>query len=117
MNGQPLPLSNLLFALAGPIVWAAHFFTLYLSEAFACTDGVDAAAVGWIGTGATIVALAALAVWGARFPTGAGGSREGRASPHSLFAFAPPLTVLSMLAILWSAMPLFLLQACTGESG
>jgi hypothetical protein len=56
-------------------------------------------------------------VWGARFPTGAGGSREGRASPHSLFAFAPPLTVLSMLAILWSAMPLFLLQACTGESG
>lgn len=114
MNGQPLPLSSLLFALAGPIVWAAHFFTLYLSEAFACTDRGGAAAVHWIGTGATIVALAALAVWGARFPTSPGGSREGSAS---LFAFAPPLTVLSMLAILWSAMPLFLLPACTGGSG
>jgi hypothetical protein len=102
---------------ARPLVWAAHFFILYLAEAFACTDsGGNAIAVRWIGASATIVALAVLAWWGARFPRTARRSGDGCASPDSLFAFAVPLTLLSMLAILWSSIPLFLLPACAAGS-
>jgi hypothetical protein len=111
MSARPLPLTHLVVALAGPIVWAAHFFTLYLAEAFACSAGAaPAAAVRWIGTTATIVALGSLAVWGTRKGVRASKSQSLRVDVP--LAFAVPLTFLSTVAILWSAMPLFLLPAC-----
>ena len=37
MTARPRPIASMLLALAGPIVWLAHFFALYLAEAFLCT--------------------------------------------------------------------------------
>lgn len=107
MNARPLSLTHLLIALTGPIVWAAHFFILYLAEAFAC--GAGATAIRWIGAMATIGALAVLAVWGGR--RGAHTS-DVQPSADVGLSIALPLALLSIVAILWSAMPLFLLPAC-----
>ena len=109
MNARPLPLTHLIPALTGPIVWATHFFILYLAEAFACAAG--ASAVRWIGAMATIGALGILAVSAAR--AGAHISDGQPSVTAVLLSFAMPLALLSIVAILWSAMPLFLLPACT----
>jgi uncharacterized membrane protein YgdD (TMEM256/DUF423 family) len=48
--------------LAGPVVWAAHFFVLYGAEALVCTQAASPSrALQWVNIGATAVALAALA--------------------------------------------------------
>jgi hypothetical protein len=113
MTVRPLPLSHLVFALAGPIVWAAHFFILYLVEAFGCTStGTTNDTVRWIGAATTIIALAALVLWGV-----ARGYRDGARRQDVRFAFARPLALVSAIAILWSAMPLFLLPTCTASAG
>jgi hypothetical protein len=118
MTARPLPLSHLVLALTGPIVWAAHFFILYLAEAFTCTSaGIAHDAVRWIGAGATAAALAILAVWSMRFSKTARGSVGGLSQPEVRFAFAVPLALLSAIAILWSAMPLVLLPVCTQGTG
>jgi hypothetical protein len=118
MTARPLSLSHLVLALAGPIVWAAHFFILYLAASFACTSaGTAHDAVRWIGAGATAAALALLAVWSVRFRKTARGSAGGPSQPEVRFAFAVPLTLLSAIAILWSALPLFLLPVCTQGTG
>ena len=112
MNPRPRALTHLLVALTGPIVWAAHFFVLYLTEAFACGGGAAAdAAVRWIGATATLGALSTVAVWGAQRAF----RRSKRLSlqEDAPLAFAAPLTLLSVVAILWSAMPLLLLPACS----
>jgi hypothetical protein len=106
---------HLVKALAGPIVWAAHFFFLYLTEAFACTgQGSSTAAVRWIGIAATLVALAVLAL----FSIGLAGVRHQTetAATDSALGIAVPLAVLSMVAIIWTSIPLFLFPACVPGS-
>jgi hypothetical protein len=101
-------------ALAGPIVWAAHFFSIYLADAFLCTGQVPhTAAVRWIGLAATVAALAVLAVVAAGFARSMRAAGNGTAQAESSFAFAAPLAVLSMVAIAWTSMPLLLLPMCS----
>jgi hypothetical protein len=113
LNTQPRRLADLVFAMTGPIVWAAHFFTLYLAEAFACSaqSPGTSGTVRWIGGAATLVAIVAVALFALRIPAPARAT-DGPSHTVSAFAFAVPLTLLSILAILWSSMPLFLLPAC-----
>ncbi len=113
MNTQPRPMSDLVLALTGPIVWAAHFFFLYLAEAFLCSGQIPATgmAVRATGAAATVVALTALVLFALRSRT-AGRSGSGSAQTGTALGFAVPLALLSMVAVLWSSVPLLLLPAC-----
>ena len=61
MSAHPRSMSDLLLALTGPIVWAGHFFGVYLTEALLCStpDPAIGAQVRWIGAGLTVIALGA----------------------------------------------------------
>lgn len=108
---QPDSVIDLMKALAGPIVWAAHFFFLYLTEAFACAgSNSPTEAVRWSGLAATITALAALALYLARVCPFRQQDRTAQA--EAAFNFGAPLALLSMVATLWTAIPLLLLPAC-----
>jgi hypothetical protein len=120
MNAHPRPASDLLVASFGPIVWAAHFFGLYLTEALLCTapEAATGAQVRSIGAGMTVIALAALVALALRhrhgFRLSAGGNTR---TPAALSKFAGPLTIVSILAVLWTSIPLFLLPACAPGGG
>jgi hypothetical protein len=116
MSTSPRPMRDLLVALFGPIVWAAHFFALYLIQAFTCTavGPSHVTQVRLLGGGLTLVAIAALLAFAAWH------SRDFRlvespapADPRPQLWFAGPLTLVSALAVAWTAFPLFLLPACT----
>jgi hypothetical protein len=111
MKPRPSSMIDFVKALAGPIVWAGHFFFLYLTEAFAGAGGSPAAAVRWSGIGATLVALAALALFSMRSSVVYGRGNSALAEPA--FPFAKPLIFLSMIAVVWSSLPLFLLSPWT----
>jgi hypothetical protein len=116
MNQRVHPMSDFLAALFGPIVWSLHFFGLYLMQALLCATAESATAgVRATGAGLTIAALLALSVFAVRRRQAAqviAGGRESRA-----LSFAGPLTALSILAILWTTVPLFLLPACEAAGG
>jgi hypothetical protein len=103
------PMIDLLFAMAGPIVWAIHFFGLYLAEAFLCPPAVsaDSGIVRPFALILTVVALAVL-IWlrvNARTPTQAPGATS------SALSFKRPLIDVSIVAVLWTSIPLFLIDA------
>ena len=113
MKAQPRSVFELMKALAGPIVWAAHFFLLYLVEAFACTgQGASASAVHSIGIAATATALGVLALLSLRTNRALHAPGEGAAQNQPLSTFARPLILLSTVAILWTSAALLLLPAC-----
>jgi hypothetical protein len=116
MNQRVRPMSEFLAALFGPLVWSLHFFGLYLIQAMLCTTaGAATAAVRATGAGLTIAALLALTAFAVRrrqATQAVAGDGESRA-----LAFAGPLTALSILAILWTSVPLFLLPACGTVGG
>jgi len=108
---QPDSVIDLVKALTGPIVWAAHFFFLYLNEAFQCAgSNSPTEAVRWSGLVATITAVAALALYLARvYPFR---QHDRTAQLEAALSFGGPLALLSMVAIFWTAIPLLLLPAC-----
>jgi hypothetical protein len=109
MKTETRPVADLLFAFAGPIVWAGHFFAVYLSEALLCPakGSVAHAPVRPIGILLTVLALAAMLMLAMLQRRGAISSRRSAA----LFV-ALPLTLLSALAMIWTTLPMFLLAAC-----
>jgi hypothetical protein len=113
MKPEARPVTDLLLAMAGPMVWAGHLFSLYLAEALLCPEqGRWAhAPVHLIGAWLTVFALAAmlkLAIH--QRPSGPTARRSA-----ALFV-ALPLTLLSTVAVLWTTLPLFLLPACAAGS-
>jgi hypothetical protein len=110
MTSDTRPVTDLLFAFAGPIVWAGHFFGVYLTEALLCSGQVSIthATVRSIGAGLTVSALAAMLIFAMRH------RRNCRAAdPSAALGFALPLTLLSALAVVWTSLPLWLVPACT----
>ena len=67
MTTEAQPLSRLLLALTGPILWALHFFTVYGLEAVVCARAhFPIAAMQWIVAIATTAAVAgavAFLIW------------------------------------------------------
>ena len=118
MSAHPRPMSDLLLALAGPMVWAGHFFGLYLTEAVLCSTPAPAGAqVRWIGAGLTVIALAALAAFALRHRHGFHLFACDATGASAALSFAGPLTIVSILAVLWTSIPLFLLPACAPGGG
>lgn len=102
MTARPRQATRVLPWLAGPAVWALHFFAVYLAEAFLCVSP-DAAAtrqIQFIGIGLTVVAIAGLIVI------------RRRPWPSDPGSYTRSLADLSIVAVVWTAVPLLMLQAC-----
>ncbi|MBL6455270.1 hypothetical protein JMJ55_08050 [Belnapia sp. T6] len=108
-------------ALAGLIVWAAHFGLIYGANAVACARGL--AGGRWLGLplvpalvlGLTALALLAVAVIGLRAwqrLEGGLSGQEGENEPRFMVWLTLAIALLSALAILWEALPVLLVPAC-----
>ena len=101
------PTAKIIRLLAGPTIWAAHFSAAYALHAPMC--GADAGEryiwLVWILTAAAVAALVFLI---AR-PSG----RQGNAG--FLDKAANALALLSLCAVVWMALPVFMLAPCTGH--
>jgi hypothetical protein len=106
MKAETRPVTGLLFAFAGPIVWAGHFFAVYLTESLLC-PALGPVTVRPICVFLTVFALAAMLMLAMLQRRGDTFSRQSAA----LFV-ALPLTLLSALAVIWTTLPMFLLPAC-----
>ena len=115
MSARSRPMFDLLFAMAGPIVWAFHFFGLYLAEAFFCPPALSAAGaiIRPFAVVLTVVALMVL-VWlrvSARAPA------EMSSGPSDALSFQRPLVDISIVAVVWTTIPVFLIDSCMGTTG
>lgn len=109
MTGHVRSIGAILPLLAGPLIWAAHFFALYLTESYAC-QSMSSGIVRAIALGGTLLGLAAcFAAWTLL--------RSAQAGDNLLAGFALPLTILSGVAIAWTALPVVLLPACIVANG
>ena len=101
MSARIYTAGQALLGLIGPIIWAAHFFSLYLVEAILCVSADAGTSVRLAGGGLTLAALAAL-IYARTYAT------------HSAWAsLTRPLIDLSTIAVIWTAIPLVALQTCT----
>ena len=109
MKSEARPVTDLLFAVAGPLVWAAHFFSVYLTEALLCSTQEPALqrSVHFMAGSQTVLALVVMLVIAIQHRSD---DSAGRRS--AVPAFALPLTLLSALAVIWSSLPSLLLPAC-----
>jgi hypothetical protein len=106
---------DLLVAMAGPIVWAVHFFGLYLAEAFLCSPPLSAASA-IVRPFAAVLTVFALAVlfwlrFNARAPADVSGGTLGALS------FKRPLVDISIVAVVWTSIPAFLIASCASSVG
>lgn len=105
---------NFLLIFAGPLIWAVHFIAIYGFTGILCAR--LSARLEWFGIGivswgivvATIIAIAAIGavyLWAA--PKRA--VQDNRAFIQWMSA---ALSLLSIIAILWETLPIFLIPAC-----
>ena len=103
--------SDLIWALAGPIVWAAHFFLVYGVEAVICTRTASpSVAMRWIIVAATAVALGLLIVVVLR-------QWRTRDADAFLRQVQITLALISMAAIAGAAISGLSLPACVSPAG
>jgi hypothetical protein len=89
-----------LLGLIGPILWAAHFFSLYLAEAFLCASTGADTSVRIAGGVLTLAAILALLF------------ARSRTAGSPWASLIRPLIDLSMIAVVWTAIPLAALKTC-----
>lgn len=104
--------------LSGLLIWATHFVLLYVFSALACARGfwgwrwLGIGVVPWFVGVATLAAVAAVLIVAVRSLRYAG----GRLPPENASRFVHWMTAaiggLSLLAILWNAMPVLLVPVC-----
>ncbi len=112
------PIGALALLLAGPPVWAAHFFSMYAAETLICTGPGAAARSGQLVpvaatlTAAALAALLTILVYpDCLRSAGSGGNR--RSLWIVVLARTPTaLAALAMLGVLWTAFPVLLVSAC-----
>ncbi len=107
MTKRPLPVGSAAMALAGPMIWAAHFIIVYALESVLCR----AAAGAWhapVIAAATIIAVVTIVLHGRR--------QRRRFRIEGVNGFlaraAPALDGLSLLAIMFVAMTGLALPGC-----
>lgn len=113
--------SPILNAIAALIVWAGHFLLVYGVQATLCWRGVGTGTVlGWPMMQAFVVAAtaAALAATGAigwrawRRLRGGLSGEEGEEQPQFMVWMSLAVALLAALALIWEAIPVFLLAPC-----
>lgn len=115
---------SLVSLIVGPLVWSAHFLIVYLSTAITCAKGFFEVNVMGMGIAPLVVAAAtllalALIVDGAllAYRRCSEPGRNARPSPDNgsrrfMAHTALLLYGLSLLAIIWEALPVFLITSC-----
>jgi hypothetical protein len=88
---------------AGPLLWAFHFTVIYAFNALACARGFSQF-VPWVIAAATLVLGAAATLLVLR------SSRE-----EFVDWLSASLAALSLVAILWQALPVLLVSPCAGQ--
>ena len=101
MSARVYTVGQALLGLIGPIIWAVHFFSLYLTEAILCVSADANTSVRIAGVGLTVAAMAALL------------HARSRATHSPWASLIRPLIDLSILAVVWTAIPLVALRTCT----
>jgi hypothetical protein len=113
------PLGDVLQLFTGPLVWFAHFVTLYGAEALICTPGlVTAGAMTWVAAAATLAALAVLGGFGVmvmRRPVH--DPKGGHNDAPFLRSATLLLAMLSAIAVVWAALPVAVLPVCASAAG
>jgi hypothetical protein len=103
-----------LFMLAGPLIWAVHYLTVYSVHGIACARpawhatwaGVPASQ--WLIVAASAVALLAMALIHVRFRRRMPPLADARFLPW----LAGALSLLSAVAVVWETIPVLWLPAC-----
>jgi hypothetical protein len=118
VDSRTRTIDGLLLCLAGPIVWAAHFFIMYGTGALTCAVAPASARntiFQVIGTATTVIAVATLIGLVVR------GFARSRSRRHAESDFAGSsflrhggiaLAGLALLGVLWVALPTAFLAAC-----
>ncbi len=113
------PVSDFLWALSGPIVWAVHFFAIYAAEALICTarapSGTAMRVATLVLTGAALLALFGIAYGSRPFPASV--MSAGRGATGFLSYLTLALAAASALAVIWAALPGFALPVCAFSPG
>ncbi len=104
--------------LSGALIWALHFAVIYSFTALACARGfweaswLGVGVVGWAIGMATFVAVLAVSAIGVQ----ALRSARSRGAQENAMAFVHWMTMgiawLSLVAIVWEAVPVLLVPAC-----
>ena len=115
MSARPRPMVDLLFALAGPIVWAIHFFGLYLAEAFLCPPVLSTASVIIRPFAVALTVIVLMVLVGLRVNIRAPTEMPSGAS--DALSFKRPLVDLSIVAVVWTSIPVLLIGSCVGNLG
>lgn len=114
------PLADLLLLVVGPVVWFAHFTVVYGTEALICTPPVTTGRVMiWIGTAATLVALAVLIVFAAMLLRTRPATEKQADGTGAAFlrGAALLLALLSAVGVIWTAFPIAVLPVCAPPAG
>jgi hypothetical protein len=116
--------ANLLVITAGPVIWAAHFLMIYIYQAVMCHFGwAGGTLLGFDQVRVVIAAATALAMglvawiglreWMRWRIIDQPPAENGRWSTRRLLSFAAwSAAGLSLVAIVWQAMPTFLMPVC-----
>lgn len=109
------------YLLAGPLIWAVQFSTVYALHALACaTSSQPAALGGWLFLSMMIVTVAAVAaalavlVLGRRIMRTIRISSSNESGRNAYGVLSNLLIVLSIVAVSWSALTIALLEVCDG---
>lgn len=106
----PATRRGLTAALGAPIVWSVHFLAVYVLNALACARGV---AAGWVVPGILLLTLLAAAGLVALIRPARPHARAGaEAAAPFTSRLGLLLGLLSLLAVLWNALPALFLPAC-----
>ena len=115
VTAKTAPFSGFVLALAGPVVWAAHFFIVYGLEAAMCTRASSPAFImRWIVAIATAIAIAALAAFVFRCFLKLSSEPESLSFLNTISIF---LALISIGAILAVGASNFHLSACVEPTG
>jgi hypothetical protein len=101
-----------LLIFAGPLVWAVHFFVIYGFTGVACARGLARAdwlgvnVLSWVIGGSTVIAVLAILLIIRRT-----GSKGAMPDDFARWLTAT-LGVVSIIAMVWESMSVFLVPAC-----
>lgn len=113
-------ISELLLCFAGPMVWAAHLFVMYGAEALICTGPVATSDKSYfqpVAIAATVLALVSLLcflTWQWAWNRCDDPERDVGDGLWFLRRTSMALAALTMLGVLWTALPMALLPVCAG---
>jgi hypothetical protein len=94
--------SRILFMSSGVMVWALHFTAIYGITGLACARGWHSLVLPSIAVATALAAIASIAIVAAALPRRA----------QFEYWMSACLAALALLAIVWEAIPVFLVPIC-----